>query len=69
LTPDASNRATTKDILRHDWLAHGPVLSLRLNSTTPPPPPISSSSLSLADQQPQKDYEKVRLRTPTTLND
>ncbi len=69
MTPDASNRATTKDILRHDWLAHGPVLSLRLNSTTPPPPPISSSSLSLADQQPQKDYEKVRLRTPTTLND
>jgi hypothetical protein len=69
LTPDASNRATTKDILRHDWLAHGPVLSLQLNSTTPPPPTITSSTLSLTDQQIKKDYENVRLRTPTTLND
>jgi hypothetical protein len=34
LKPDANNRATTKDILRHDWLAHGPVLSIRLNPTT-----------------------------------
>jgi hypothetical protein len=66
LTPDANNRATTKDILRHDWLAHGPVLSLRLNSTA-----TTSSSLSLTEQQSHKDYEKVHLRTtPTTpLND
>ncbi len=71
MTPDASNRATTKDILRHDWLAHGPVLSLRLNSTTPTPPPqpITTSTLSLTDQHSQKDYERVRLRTPITLND
>jgi serine/threonine protein kinase len=34
LKPDPNTRATTKDILRHDWLAHGPVLSIRLNSTT-----------------------------------
>jgi hypothetical protein len=70
LTPDANNRATTKDILRHDWLSHGPVLSLRLNST--PTPPITSSTFSLADPQSQKDYEKVHLRIttpPTTLND
>ena len=63
-------------MLRHDWLAHGPVLSLRLNSATPNtttiPPPITSSTLSLTDQQSTKDYDKVRLRssvTPTTLND
>jgi hypothetical protein len=69
LTPDASNRATTKDILRHDWLAHGPVLSIKLNSTTATPPP-TSSLLSLNDQQSHKDYDKVQLRitTPTTLN-
>ena len=66
MTPDASKRATTKDILRHEWLAHGPVLSLRLNSTTPP---ITPSSLLLTDQQTQKDYENIRLRTPTTFND
>ncbi len=69
MTPDASNRATTKDILRHDWLAHGPVLSIKLNSTATPPP--TSSLLSLNDQQLNKDYDKVHLRitTPTTLND
>jgi len=60
LKPDPNTRATTKDILRHDWLAHGPVLSLRLNSTK------TSSTLSLADQQSHNDYDKVRLRTPTT---
>ncbi|CAF4546870.1 unnamed protein product [Rotaria sp. Silwood1] len=56
LTPDANNRATTKDILRHEWLANGPILSLRLTSTTP-------TSISLADQQSYKDYEKVHLRS------
>jgi hypothetical protein len=60
LKPDANNRATTKDILRHDWLAHGPVLSIRLNSTT------SSSALSLTDHQSSTDYDKIRLRTITT---
>ena len=69
LTPDPSNRATTKDILRHDWLAHGPVLSLRLRSSTTPKTPPTTSSLSLNDPSTPKDYEKVRLRTPTTIND
>ena len=69
MTPDASKRATTKDILRHEWLAHGPVLSLQLNSTTTTTPPITPSSLVLTDQQAQKDYETVRLRTPTTINE
>ncbi|CAF2480661.1 unnamed protein product [Rotaria sp. Silwood2] len=65
LTPDANNRATTKDILRHEWLANGPILSLRLTSTTPTP-------ISLTDQQSYKDYEKVHLRSsvpPTTYNE
>ena len=66
LTPDPSNRATTKDILRHDWLVHGPVLSLRLHSTATP---TMTSSLPLNEQLTQKDYEKVRLRTPTTNNE
>ena len=71
LTPDPSNRATTKDILRHDWLVNGPVLSLRLNAL--PTPPTTSSTLSLNEhQQSNKDYDKIHLRisTPTTtLND
>ena len=63
MKPDANNRATTKDILRHDWLAHGPVLSIRLNPTT-----TTTSSLSLSDQQSYNDYEKIRLQTlPTTV--
>jgi len=63
LKPDANNRATTKDILRHDWLAHGPVLSIRLNSTT-----TTSSSLSLTEQQSSlNDYEKIHLRTITPV--
>lgn len=34
MKPDANTRATTKDILRHDWLANGPILSIsRLSST------------------------------------
>jgi hypothetical protein len=60
LKPDANNRATTKDILRHDWLAHGPVLSIRLNS-------ITSSSHSLTDHQSSTDYDKIRLRTITPV--
>ncbi|CAF0806377.1 unnamed protein product [Rotaria sordida] len=64
LTPDANNRATTKDILRHEWLANGPVLSLKLNSITP-------TSIPLTDQQSYKDYDKIPLRTnlPTTYNE
>lgn len=69
LTPDPSNRATTKDILRHDWLAHGPVLSLRLHSSTTPKTPPTTSTLSLNDPSTPKDYEKVRLRTPTTISE
>jgi hypothetical protein len=54
-------------MLRHDWLAHGPTLSVRLNSTTTT---ATSSSVSLADQQGHNDYEKVRLRTtPTKIHD
>ncbi|CAF3815713.1 unnamed protein product [Adineta steineri] len=57
LKPDANTRATTKDILRHDWLVHGPVLSVRLNSTT------TSLSLPITDQQITNDYDKIRLRS------
>ena len=46
-------------MLRHNWLANGPVLSLRLNSN-------ASSALSLADQQSPADYDKLHPRTPTT---
>ena len=46
-------------MLRHNWLANGPVLSLRLNSN-------GSSSLSLADQQAHADYDKGQSRTSTT---
>jgi len=60
LKPDANKRATTKDILRHDWLAHGPVLSIQLNSTP-------SSSISLTDQQSSTDYDKIHLRTITPI--
>lgn len=74
MKPDANNRATTKDILRHDWLAHGPVLSIRLNSTTttiPPPPTTSSSSslVSFPSELPSttNDYENVRLRNITPV--
>jgi hypothetical protein len=59
LKPDPNNRATTKDILRHDWLAHGPTLSIRHSTTT-------TSSLSHADQQSYNDYEKLRSRTTPT---
>jgi serine/threonine protein kinase len=61
LKPDANNRATTKDILRHDWLMHGPILSIQFNSTT-------SSSVSLMDQQSSNDYDKIRFRTPPVEN-
>lgn len=77
LKPDANNRATTKDILRHDWLAHGPVLSIRLNSTTTTIPTTttttssSSSLLSFPSEQPStsttNDYENVRLRNITPV--
>lgn len=60
MKPDPNKRATTKDILRHDWLAQGPVLSIRLNSAT-------SSSLSLTDQQSSNDYDQIRLRTITPV--
>ncbi|CAF0872834.1 unnamed protein product [Didymodactylos carnosus] len=36
LKPDASLRATTKDIMRHNWLCTGPLLSLRLHSSIIP---------------------------------
>ena len=62
MTPNASNRATTKDILRHEWLVHGPVLSIQLNSTT-------FSSVSLADQQSCQDLEKIHLQVTTPIND
>lgn len=55
LKPDASSRSTTKDILRHKWLTHGPVLSVRLNSTT-------SSSTPLTEQQQSKNHEKNHIR-------
>ncbi|CAF4901896.1 unnamed protein product [Rotaria sp. Silwood1] len=57
LKPDANNRATTKDILRHKWLAHGPILSIPYNSTT-------SSSLSLIDQKTLNNYDTNHLRSP-----
>ena len=64
MKPDANNRATTKDILRHEWLAHGPVLPIRLNSTTATT--TTSSALSLTDQQ-SNDYDKLHLRTITPV--
>jgi len=60
LKPDANSRATTKDILRHDWLVHGAVLCIRLNSTT-------SSSISNTDQQSTNDYDQIHLRTTPTI--
>ncbi|CAF4040162.1 unnamed protein product [Rotaria sp. Silwood2] len=60
LKPDANNRATTKDILRHKWLAHGPVLSIQFNSTT-------SSALSLTDQKISNNYDTNRLRPSQLL--
>ena len=62
MKPDANNRATTKDILRHEWLAHGPVLSIRLNPTTT----TTSSSLSLTEP-PTTDYDQLHLRTITPV--
>ncbi|CAF1685057.1 unnamed protein product, partial [Adineta ricciae] len=61
LKPDANTRATTKDILRHDWLAHGPVLSIRLSTTT------TSASQSIPDQPKTTDYDKIRLRPKSTI--
>ncbi len=63
MKPDANKRAATKDILRHDWLTQGPVLSIRLNSA----PPTTTSSLSLMDQQSTNDYENIHLRTITPV--
>jgi hypothetical protein len=65
LSPDASKRATTKDILRHDWLANGPVLSIRPYSTRSPSPIT-------ADRPSHTDFDKVHFRkstTPSTIND
>ena len=80
LKPDANNRATTKDILHHDWLVHGPVLSIRLNSipTSTTATSSSSSILSFPSEQQQQqqqqapissanDYENVRLRNITPV--
>ena len=73
MKPDANTRATTKDILRHDWLAHGPVLSIRLNSTTTTIPTTTTSSSSSLVSFPSElpsttnDYENVRLRTITPV--
>ncbi|CAF2050694.1 unnamed protein product [Rotaria magnacalcarata] len=64
LTPDASLRATTRDILRHEWLATGPVLSLRLNSTTTTPTTPTPTSLSHVDQPSQnEDHERAHSRS------
>ncbi|UJR35847.1 hypothetical protein I4U23_028591 [Adineta vaga] len=65
LTPNASNRATTKDILRHDWLAHGPILAIRLSSITKPIPSSTVPIPSDHYQSTSNDYEKVHLRSPT----
>ncbi|CAF3794249.1 unnamed protein product [Adineta steineri] len=69
LTPNASNRATSKDILRHDWLAHGPTLSVKLNSigttTTIPTTTTATSPPTDRRKSTHSDYEKVQLRVPT----
>lgn len=62
LTPDPSLRAATKDILRHEWLANGPVLSLCLDSTTTTSS-TTPTMLSHTEQSSQKEQEKVPLRT------
>ncbi|CAF4231927.1 unnamed protein product [Rotaria socialis] len=65
LKPDANNRATTKDILRHKWLANGPVLSIQLRSAAA----TSTSSYSNNDQNSlNNNYDKTRLRTVTLEN-
>ncbi|CAF0805894.1 unnamed protein product [Didymodactylos carnosus] len=72
LMPDASLRATTKDIMRHNWFCTGPVLSLRShssitssdkiryrNSIAAPPTVISHSSpdqTSIPPSSPTKNY-------------
>ncbi|CAF1003713.1 unnamed protein product [Rotaria sordida] len=61
LKSDANNRATTKDILHHKWLTHGPVLSVQLTSTT------TASSISFNNQQTSINYDTNHLRSlPTT---
>ena len=60
LKPDANSRATTKDMLHHNWLINGPVLSLQLNLS-------ALSCLSLNDRQLSNGYDgNRRLRTTTT---
>ena len=56
LKPDPNNRATTKDILRHDWLAHGPVLSIRFESYN-----NYHHHFQLTDQQSPNDYDNTRI--------
>lgn len=55
MKPDPNTRATTKDILRHEWLVNGPILS------------ISRLSSSLATTTSSTDYETVKLRTITPV--
>ncbi|UJR10177.1 hypothetical protein I4U23_014392 [Adineta vaga] len=67
LKADANTRATTKDILHHDWLVHGPVLSVRLNSTAPTATTLSLLSHTIPDQKTNNDYDKIRLRPKSTI--
>ena len=69
LKPDANKRATTKDILRHEWLAHGPVVSIRSNQRASIGLPETSTNLfssnhSLADLELNTSsfYDNTRLR-------
>ena len=62
LKPDANTRATTKDILDHDWLAHGPVLAIRPHSgsTTIVPLPNQFISNTLS---PSNSLTQLELHT------
>jgi len=76
LKPDANTRATTKDILRHDWLAHGPVLALRSHSGSTTIGPLSSQLFSKSPS-PSNSLTELELHTssfferapPTTHRD
>lgn len=62
LKPDPNTRATTKDILRHDWLVHGPVLSVPSHSTS------TAATTTTTTTSSSNDYEPVRLRTITPVD-
>ncbi|CAF1255820.1 unnamed protein product [Rotaria magnacalcarata] len=68
LKPDANNRATTKDILRHKWLANGPVLSIQLRSAAAAAAASTPFHSNNDQNSLNNNYDKTRLRTATLEN-